>query len=213
MKNKKISVVDYGLGNIFSIRQALLSCGVDVVVTDSADVIDNSDAILLPGVGAFSDAMNKLRHTEMDQLLVKQVQKGKPLLGICLGLQLLFETSEEFGSNQGLSLIKGNVIRFPESYKGNQLNIPFIGWNRLVKRPEHLGSKLLNDIGPNQKFYFVHSYHVRPVDQSCIVAECNYLDYVYPAIVQSENISGMQGHPEKSAEQGLLFYKNWIATI
>ncbi len=210
---KKIAIVDYGLGNIFSIKQALKNCGVEPLVTESAREISQSDGILLPGVGAFNEAMKRLKSTQLDQVLIEQSQKGKPLLGVCLGLQLLFSKSHEFGEHLGLGLIEGEVIKFPETFAGAKLNTPFIGWNKLHINASQLDNPLIKGLTETDKFYFVHSYHAKPYDETCVIASCNYLEYNYPAIVQKNNICGIQGHPEKSAEQGLLFYKNWLNSI
>lgn len=210
---KKVAIVDYGLGNIFSIKQALLTCGANPIVTDSTEEINDSDGVLLPGVGAFSEAMLRLQKSGLDKILTQQAKIGKPLLGVCLGLQLLFDKSYEFGEHQGLGLIPGEIIRFPESHLNHKLNTPFIGWNKIHLTSQHRGNPLIQGLTEKDKFYFVHSFHAKPSDESCVIAYCNYLEYTYPAVVQKNNISGVQGHPEKSAEQGLLFYKNWLNSL
>lgn len=211
--SRKIAIVDYGLGNIFSINQALLSCGADVLVTDSAAQIESCDGILLPGVGAFADAMGRLVSIGLDKVLINEVARGKPLLGVCLGLQLLFDKSYEFGETPGLGIIKGEIVKFPDNFEGHQLSIPFIGWNSLKINDSQKENFLLSDIKDGEKFYFVHSYHAKPKDETCVIAYCDYLNYTYPAIIQIGNVAGIQGHPEKSAQQGLLFYKNWLKSL
>ncbi|MBC7466805.1 MAG: imidazole glycerol phosphate synthase subunit HisH [Bdellovibrio sp.] len=210
---KKIAIIDYGLGNIFSIKQALLRCDAEVVVTDSHEVIKAADGLLLPGVGAFTDAMLRLNRSGLAQLIQEEVQNKKPLLGVCLGLQLLFDRSFEFGESKGLGLIPGDVIQFPTSYESHSLRVPFIGWNTVNRTDSQTSNKLLEGISEKEKFYFVHSYHAKPADENCVVAYCDYLSYVYPAIIQVGHIVGVQGHPEKSSEAGLRFYKNWIDSI
>ncbi len=210
---KKIVIVDYGLGNLFSIKQALAAVGAEAVFSSKADDLKNCDGILLPGVGAFADAMNRLRELKLVEVIQKAAHDGKPILGVCLGLQLLFEQSHEFGLHQGLGLIPGEVVRFPEQHNGMKLTVPFIGWNRLVLTPQGKDHPLLVTLKGNTNIYFVHSYYVSPKSQAEILAHCEYLGFAFPAVVRYKNTVGIQGHPEKSSEQGLEIYKNWVKSL
>lgn len=210
---KKIVIVDYGLGNLFSIKQALAAVGAEAVFSSKAEDLKNCDGILLPGVGAFADAMNRLRELNLIEVIQKAAHDGKPILGVCLGLQLLFEQSHEFGLHKGLGLIPGEVVRFPEQHDGIKLTVPFIGWNRLVLTPQGKDHPLLGTLKQATNIYFVHSYYVSPKSQAEILARCEYQGFAFPAVVRYKNTVGIQGHPEKSSEQGLEIYKNWVASL
>ena len=194
-----IAIIDYGVGNLFSLTSSLSAVGADVVVTSDKNVIESADKIILPGVGAFGDASKKLTESGLDKVVIKQANKGKPLLGVCLGMQMLFETSYEYGEHKGLGLLKGKVIPFdlPKEYK-----IPHIGWNALhfVKN-----SPILKYIEPNDCVYFVHSYHAVGCEDS-LIATAKYCAEV-TALVGSGNVYGCQFHPEKSGEVGLKILK------
>ena len=192
-----IAILDYGVGNLFSLRSSLACIGADAVVTPDEKVIRQADKLLLPGVGAFGDAAEKLRQSGLDQVLREEVEKGKPLLGICLGMQLLFEKSYEFGEHTGLGLLKGSVIGM-EGTLPPALKIPHIGWNALHFTKD---SKLLKYIKEGDCVYFVHSFYVDPGAES-VVATAEYGKFV-TAAVQSGNVMGCQFHPEKSGEVGL----------
>ncbi|KYG64169.1 hypothetical protein AZI87_13045 [Bdellovibrio bacteriovorus] len=204
---KKVVIVDYGLGNIFSITQALKVNGCTPIVSSDKNEILSADGILLPGVGAFGDAMAKLVELNLVETLREQANKGVPFLGVCLGLQLLFTTSEEFGSHKGLDLIPGTVRRFPNSYKDISLNVPFIGWNFLEKKKE---DAFLEGLENKSKMFLVHSFYVEPKDASCVLGTCSYQGFAYPTMVRKGNIFGVQGHPEKSGPDGIKIYKNWL---
>lgn len=210
---KKIVIVDYGLGNLFSIKQALSAVGAEAIFSSKAEDLQNCDGILLPGVGAFADAMNRLRELNLVEVIQKAAHDGKPILGVCLGLQLLFEKSHEFGLHQGLGLIPGEVVRFPEQHQGIGLKVPFIGWNRLLMTPQGKDHPLLRKLDPATNIYFVHSYYASPKAEAEILARCEYQGFAFPAVVRYKNTVGIQGHPEKSSEQGLEIYKNWVASL
>lgn len=207
---KKVVIVDYGLGNIFSITQALKVNGCTPFVTNDRAEIQSADGILLPGVGAFGDAMSKLVELDLVNSLREQAEKGIPFLGVCLGLQLLFTTSEEFGSHQGLNLIPGTVLRFPNSFKDIPLNVPFVGWNFVDKKKD---DAFLEGLDDNSKMFLVHSYYVEPEDASCVLGVCSYQGLRYPTIIRKGNIFGVQGHPEKSGPDGIQIYKNWLNSL
>lgn len=210
---KKIAIVDYGLGNLFSIKQALKEVGAETVITSKFNEIEKCDGILLPGVGAFGDAMNRLGQLNLIDDLKKIAASGKPILGVCLGLQLLFEKSHEFGVHEGLGLIPGEVLKFPKSHNDTELTVPFIGWNNLQLTQVGKKNRIFSDYSDNNKIYFVHSFYVSPKSDAEVLAECQYHDFKFPAVVGYKNIIGIQGHPEKSGKQGLAIYKNWVSSL
>ena len=195
-----IAIVDYGVGNLFSLCSSFAYIGADAVVTGDADVIAKADKIILPGVGAFGDAAKKLRATGLDQLLIREAGAGKPLMGICLGMQMLFEKSYEYGEHEGLSLIPGAVRPIDELTRGT-MKIPQIGWNALHFPKDKPVSPLWKHIKEGDFVYFVHSFCAVDCDSSLIAVT----DYGAPitAAVASGNVYGCQFHPEKSGEVGL----------
>ncbi|MDB4399315.1 imidazole glycerol phosphate synthase subunit HisH [Akkermansiaceae bacterium] len=202
---KKIAIIDFKVGNIFSVVQACKKIGLDVEITSDYDVIMNSDGVILPGVGAFGDAMKNLKDQNLVETIRDFIDSGKPFMGICLGLQLLFSSSEEFGRNEGLNIIEGSVERFDESYE----KVPQIGWNKISKKNASLGESPLDSIEDNEYMYFVHSYFVKPVDESIILTMTDYSGQQYCSSIQLGNIFATQFHPEKSGHKGLEIYKNW----
>ncbi len=197
-----IAIVDYGVGNLFSLKSSLAAVGAEVVVTSDIELLSKADQIILPGVGAFEDAARKLRETGLCDELRKLAKSGKPFLGICLGMQLLFDKSFEYGEHEGLGLIKGNVQPIlgviPESYK-----IPHIGWNALIMTGEK--NPLFKYINDGDYVYFVHSYYATNCEDS-VIAVSKY-GAKLTAAVANENIFGCQFHPEKSGKVGLAILK------
>lgn len=192
-----IAIVDYGVGNLFSLCCSFKKIGVDAVVTADRAVIERADKIILPGVGAFGDAAKKLRETGLGDVVKEQVAKGKPLMGICLGMQLLFERGFEYGTHEGLGLLKGDVVAM-QGYIDEQLKIPHIGWNRLQFTKPHFLFKYLQE---GDFAYFVHSYHA--VDcQDSVIATAEYGKNLTAAVAK-DNVMGCQFHPEKSGDVGL----------
>lgn len=196
-----IAIVDYGCGNLFSISSSAKALGLDVVVTGDAEKIKNADRIILPGVGAFEDAINKLRSSGLAGVIIEEAEKGKPILGICLGMQLLFDKSYEYGEFEGLGLIKGEICPFEGDIDKN-LKIPHMGWNKLIFKADNPIFKYISD---GDYMYFVHSYYGKNCEES-LLAVSEY-DVLVPAVVNSKNVYGMQFHPEKSGEKGLLLLK------
>ncbi|MGH7274883.1 MAG: imidazole glycerol phosphate synthase subunit HisH [Nitrospiria bacterium] len=196
-----IAIIDYGMGNLRSVQKAFESMGYQAVVTRDRQRIADADHLVLPGVGAFPDCMRNLEQFDLVGPLLDGIDQGKPFLGICLGLQLLFTESEEFGPHKGLDLIKGRVVRFPE--KG--LKIPHMGWNQLRWQKPH---PLLEGLSQEVYVYFVHSYYVVPEDTGVIATRTDY-GIEFASSVAHDNIFACQFHPEKSQEVGLKILKNF----
>lgn len=197
-----IAIIDYDAGNMKSVEKALQFLGCEVIVTRDADILLNADKVILPGVGNFGDAMARLNEYGLVDVIHKIVDKGTPFLGICLGLQLLFDSSEESEGVKGLGILKGRIVRFPDKagYK-----IPQIGWNSLEIKP---GAKLFKGI-PNQSYvYFVHSYYLVAEDENIVAATSDYAALVH-ASVEKDNVFACQFHPEKSSEVGLTILRNF----
>ena len=196
-----IAIVDYGVGNLFSLKCSLDAIGAEAVVTGDAAVLRNAGKIILPGVGAFEDAARKLQSTGLDTVIKEEAAAGKPILGICLGMQLLFEKSYEFGEHQGLGLIPGSVVPMA-GFIPAELKIPHIGWNALRFQKS---SPLFRFIREGDYVYFVHSYFAAHCDD-CVIADSEYGQYL-TAAVQNKNVYGCQFHPEKSGTVGLNILK------
>ncbi|PLR99123.1 imidazole glycerol phosphate synthase subunit HisH [Bacillus sp. T33-2] len=200
-----IGIIDYGMGNLFSVSKALERLDVPYFISENLGELMQADALILPGVGSFRDAMERLDQSGLADMVREYAALGKPLLGICLGMQLLFEESEENGLSKGLGLLTGRVQRFPGvTAEGEVYKVPHMGWNRLSYLND---SPLLNDI--NEDFvYFVHSYYVATDDREALIAVSRY-DVEVPAIVGKNNIFGMQFHPEKSGGLGMELLRNF----
>ena len=196
-----IAVIDYGVGNLFSLCSSLDAIGAETVVTCDPDVVRAADKIILPGVGAFSDAIAKLRESGMDKIIIEEAKRGKPLFGICLGMQMLFEKSYEYGEHDGLGLLRGSVVGMEGSLP-SELKIPHIGWNYLKFDREHPLFKYINE---GEFVYFVHSYYAVDCEES-LIASTEY-GKMLTAAVALENVAGTQFHPEKSGEVGLKILK------
>ncbi len=196
-----IAIIDYGMGNLRSVEKGFLKVGVDVRVTNRPEDVAEADGVVLPGVGAFKDCMQELTNLGMIDAVTDILKKGKPYLGICLGLQVLFSESGEFGICRGLDIFKGKVLRFESS----ALKIPHMGWNQLNIKKE---SPLLKGIPDKSYFYFVHSFYVEPEDKSIIATTTDY-GIEFTSSVRKENIFAVQFHPEKSQAAGLRLLKNF----
>ncbi|MBN1933560.1 MAG: imidazole glycerol phosphate synthase subunit HisH [Anaerolineae bacterium] len=208
-----IAIIDYGMGNLRNVQKALEHIDVAAQISAQPADLEAADGLILPGVGAFGDAMDNLRAAGLIEPIQRHVRDGKPFLGICLGLQLLFEESEEMGYHQGLGLLPGRVIRFAE-----RLKVPHIGWNQL-EICECLGGEtqaaqdvLLGGIADRSYAYFVHSYYAVPSDLSCLLATTRY-GVEFASVVGMGNVFGAQPHPEKSQEVGLRLLKNFAAVV
>ncbi|MBV6518576.1 MAG: imidazole glycerol phosphate synthase subunit HisH [Candidatus Brocadia sp.] len=203
-----IVIVDYGMGNLRSVEKAFERCGFPVKVTDSPSEVVRAEKLVLPGVGAFRDAMDGLRQRRLIEPVTNGIRAGKPFLGICLGLQLLFSKGYEDGEHDGLNIISGRVVRFafPEGEMSRNLKIPHMGWNQIRFRKE--GIPLLSEVPNDAYMYFVHSYYVCPDDESVIATETEY-GVRFTSMIWHKNIFATQFHPEKSQEYGLAILKNF----
>ena len=197
-----VAVIDYGVGNLFSLKSSFSAIGEEVTVTGNPKEIGRADRIILPGVGAFGDAAKKLKLSGLDEVLKEEAEKGTPIMGICLGMQLLFEKSYEYGVHQGLGLIKGDVVPLSEKIPSG-LKIPHIGWNELIIKDA--SSPIFKRIGNGDHVYFVHSFYAANCEESVIA----YTEYGAPitAAVANKNVFGCQFHPEKSGNVGLNILK------
>jgi imidazole glycerol-phosphate synthase subunit HisH len=200
----KIVIIDYGMGNIHSVAKAMAICGVEPIITNKKTQISSADKIILPGVGAFDEAMGELEKLGLISVIHQQIDRKKPFLGICLGMQLLLESSQEAKTNPGLGVLKGQVVKFrPEP----GLKIPHMGWNdcKVVAKD----CFLLTDISDNAQVYFCHSYYPDPSDKSVVAATSNY-GGEFGCVLHKDNVYGVQFHPEKSQAIGLKIIKNFI---
>ena len=206
----KIGVIDYGMGNLFSVEQALKRLGCEVIITADEKALDTADALLLPGVGAFPDARKRLAETNLDQYLQKAQRENRPLLGICLGMQLLFEQSDEVTPTKGLGFFKGCIKRFSGSQEGQAYRVPHMGWNELIvaKRPAWLHNEV-----SAKHVYFVHSFYATDIVESELVAYADYFGIQVPGIVMNGSVTGMQFHPEKSGELGVYLLEQWLKGV
>jgi len=199
-----IAIIDYNMGNLRSVENAFLKLGKKVTIVKNPDELKNYDKLILPGVGAFGDAMKHLKENSSDEAIKEFAKSGKPLLGICLGMQLLLESSDEFGNHDGLSLISGVVEKFDKSKFNTPLKIPHMGWNKLNIKKQ---SPLFDNLQQSIYLYFVHSHHVK-CDDEFTIGETEY-GYKFTSAINKENIYGFQPHPEKSHENGLKILKNF----
>ena len=213
MKNKKVTIIDYGLGNLLSLRRAFEFLEASVVITNEHKLIANSSCIILPGVGAFGTAMKFIKDLNIEEQLISVAKKGIPFLGICLGMQLLLTESEEFGLNKGLNLIEGKVKSIRNMARdNNNLILPHIGWNTIKKfdDEEKLKTNLFKDINKDSSFYFVHSFASFPKNKNHRLFDTVYEDINLPAVIENNNICGFQFHPEKSGKNGLKLLENFL---
>ncbi len=212
-----IAIVDYGIGNLRSIEKAFEAVGADVVRSDRPEDIRTADKVVLPGVGAFGACIDEIRRRELEEPILGAIKEGKPFLGVCVGMQLLFESSEEMGRHKGLGVLPGHVLHFATTCKttlyrespDGPLKIPHMGWNTLERQRE---DPLLRGLPSQPYFYFVHSYAAAPAIASDMLASCRY-GVAFPAIVQRNNVYGVQFHPEKSQENGLHILRNFAESV
>jgi glutamine amidotransferase len=203
-----VTVVDYGMGNILSVTRALEHCGAEVTLESDPSLIANSPKLVLPGVGAFGDGMAELQQRGLVEALRGYAASGRPLLGICLGMQMLLDGSDEFGASDGLGLIPGWVRKLPEQ---PGIKLPHIGWSAILP-PQGISWEvtLLENVPAGHEMYFVHSFHADPTNSAHRLAETRYGDYDFCSVVKKDNITGCQFHPEKSGEMGLGIIRNFL---
>ena len=203
--NAPIAIIDYGMGNLRSVQKALEYIGGNASITDDPAIVDQAPAVVLPGVGAFGDAMHNLREAGLDLAIHRAIDAHKPFMGICLGQQLMFESSEEMGHHKGLGIFRGQARRFPNG----TLKVPHIGWNQIHVHQENA---LFAGLEPSDFAYFVHSYYVEPVERDLVLATTDYgIDFA--SIVGRDNIWGIQFHPEKSQDVGLRILTNFLKVV
>lgn len=195
-----LAIIDYGVGNLRSIEKAFAATGSNAVISNDAGTLRNAKALVLPGVGAFAACMNALATHGFDELVMERATTGVPLMGICVGMQMLFEESEEFGNTRGLGLLRGSVRRF-----NTDMRVPQVGWNQVSQRSEH---PLFAGISDQSFFYFVHSYFCEPSEPEIVIGETDY-GRRYASVVAREHICGVQFHPEKSQTMGLQMLRNF----
>ena len=200
-----IVIIDYGMGNLKSVKNALDFIGIESKISSNESDIKNANALILPGVGAFPDAMDNIEKLLLDKIIKDEVKKGKPLLGICLGMQLLFENGFEGIERKGLGLLKGSIVKMAEDKKNN-VKIPHIWWNNLIYNKK---DQLFNNIKEREFVYYVHSYFAQGYEDNNLVAYSEYGDNKIPGVVRSDNVMGAQFHPEKSGSVGLSILKNF----
>lgn len=198
-----ITVINYGAGNLPNAVRALQYVGADIHITESAADVRRARAVVLPGVGATADTMRSLQSMQMDSAIREVVGAGVPFLGICVGMQVLAETSTEFGDHACLGLVRGTIRRFDQGLK-----VPQIGWNQV----QHNGSRLWHDIPNHADFYFVHSYYLDTPDQYLVSGMTEY-GITFPSAIEHENITAVQFHPEKSGRWGLQLLRNWVQSV
>ncbi len=209
MKTPKIAIIDYEMCNLFSVNHACLKVGLEPIITRDPVKIAGADAVILPGVGAFGDAMQNLEKYDLIDA-IKQSYKTKPFMGICLGLQLLFSGSTEFGEHKGLNFIEGRVEEFPTEKDGKKIKVPQIGWNKIEINPEEA---IFEGIPSGSFFYFVHSFYVTLGNPNHVLTTTDYEGINYCSSVKNDNVHAFQFHPEKSGVLGLKIYENWKQMI
>jgi glutamine amidotransferase len=211
MIDHQIAIVDYGMGNLFNVQCACARVGLRSIVTADKDIIRSSDALILPGVGAFGDAMNNLTQLDLVGVIKDHIGAQKPFLGICLGMQLLLSESEEFGGHKGLDIFKGQVVKFCNTDQQQQgIKVPQVGWNQIhFQRHEDL----LQGINKAEYMYFVHSYYAVPEDAGVVLTTTRYEHVEYCSSFLKGSVFAMQFHPEKSGLAGLRLYENWAQYV
>jgi len=209
---KNVTIIDYGMSNILSLSRALESCGAVIKVTGDAEDIREAEALVLPGVGAFRQGMEELERRGMVSVIENFCAAGKPFLGVCLGMQMMLDSSREFGEYPGLGLIPGQVRPLPESLDdGTPCIIPHTTWNRLEGKAADY--PLFKDIPAGSYFYFVHSFYSDPDDKRHVMGETPFYDRMFPSVIGRENAFGLQFHPEKSGEAGLQVLRNFLTLM
>ncbi len=212
--NSQVAIIDYDIGNLLSVKRMCEQVGLHPVVTSDKKMIQKSKAVILPGVGAFGDAMRNLTQLDLISPLKDFIASGKPFMGICLGMQLLLSESDEFGRHKGLDVVRGSVVRF-HAVSGDQqrIKVPQVGWNRIQlpkgKNDDFWNSTVLKGIPSAEYMYFVHSYYAVPEDKNDRLTMTTYEDITYCSAIRHNNVIGFQFHPEKSGAKGIMIYSNF----
>lgn len=210
----KVAIIDYGLGNLASVQHACDAVGLTAAITSRSEELRCVAGMILPGVGAFGDAMETLRRRDLLTPILRHINEGGPFFGICLGMQLLMTESEEFGHHDGLDVFHGTVIQFPHhNDHGDPVRVPQVGWNTIRPNGDGWRTPLLDGVAPGAFMYFVHSFRVVPEDPSCIVSMSEYEGVPYVSGIARENVVAVQFHPEKSGMLGLQMYKNFARLV
>lgn len=213
----QVAIIDYGMGNLFNVQRACDRAGLQSVITSDKGVIVQADGLILPGVGAFGDAMANLKKLDLTDVIKDHIGSKKPFFGVCLGMQLLLSGSEEFGGHKGLDVIKGRVVKFKtQDAQGRMVKVPQVGWNRIWYPPVPDCSAEgfpLQGIVSGEFMYFVHSYYAVPEDPGVVLTQTTYEDTAYCSSVLKDTIFAVQFHPEKSGREGLRIYKNWASCV
>lgn len=212
-----VAIIDYGMGNLFNVERACAKVGLSGIITADKDIILKSKGVILPGVGAFGDAIGNLKRLDLIGLIKDQIDQKKPFLGICLGMQLLLTESEEFGGHKGLDIVNGRVVKFNNKDKKNKMiKVPQVGWNRIFFdeiKSANQSDFILQSVSNGEYMYFVHSYYVMPDDNTTTVTTTCYEGIEYCSSLSKESVFAMQFHPEKSGLEGLKIYRNWAHRV
>ena len=208
-----VAIVDYGMGNLYSVKRACEFVGISAEITSDKDVVAAAAGIILPGVGAFGNAMATLQQHDLISPMKEAIVSGKPFLGICLGMQLLMSESEEFGAHKGLDIFKGNVVQFPHvNGTGERIKVPQVGWNTIAQG-RAWSEAPLDGVLPGSYMYFVHSFRVIPLQEDIVATTSVYEDISYCSGIAKDNVTAFQFHPEKSGTKGIQIYKNFARII
>lgn len=210
----RVAIVDYGMGNLFSVKRACEYAGLSAEITSDKSVVAAAAGIILPGVGAFGDAMGILKQHDLVAPMKEAIISGTPFLGVCLGMQLLMTESEEFGRHAGLDILKGSVVQFPHvNNKGERIKVPQVGWNTIMRPGNVWSTPLLDGVARNSYMYFVHSFRVIPTQENIVATTSVYEGIPYVSGIADGNVIAFQFHPEKSGIKGIQIYKNFARMV
>jgi glutamine amidotransferase len=202
---KDVVIIDYGAGNLLSVERAVKAAGATPIITSDPVVVANAKGLVVPGVGAAADTMRNLRDRGLDRVILEFIESDRPFLGVCMGMQALFDISREGGKHECLGVLRGEIVRFPQ-----EAVVPHMGWNVINAVSEH---PIMAGIETGFYFYFVHSYFAKPTESDCVIAEATYAGINFPAVVGAGNLMATQFHPEKSGPAGLRLYQNFIKLL